>query len=110
VIVTDAVNHTNSHPLPEGWDSCPDKESGEIYYFNYETGRCQDIIFVEAILLPTYLFSWYSEISITGLTQWERPHNPHQREVVPITPSAEVDLLRWKQLREEAEIKIDNLR
>jgi hypothetical protein len=52
--VTDAepkqINRTNLEPLPEGWDSCPDKESGEIYYFNYETGRYQDTIPIEPII------------------------------------------------------------
>jgi hypothetical protein len=51
--VTDAepkqINHTNLQPLPEGWDSCPDKESGEIYYFNCETGRYRDMITIEPI-------------------------------------------------------------
>lgn len=71
--VTDADNHTNSNSLPEGWDSCPDKESGELYYFNYEAGRCQDIIFVEAILLPTHLLfmvfrNIYNRIDSMGTT------------------------------------------
>lgn len=83
------TNHSNINLLPEGWDSCIDNESGDTYYFNCET----------------------------GLTQWERPYIPHQHgkklselEILPINPSAVVDLLRWKQLREEAEIKIDDLR
>ena len=42
VQVTDAeptkINQNKVNSLTEGWDSCTDNESGDKYYFNYETG------------------------------------------------------------------------
>jgi hypothetical protein len=44
VSVVSPTRVTKLNPLPFGWDSCIDDESGDVYYFNESTGISESLV------------------------------------------------------------------
>jgi hypothetical protein len=111
--------------LPFGWDSCIDGESGDVYYFNDNTGITQ---WERPLLERMSRNTVKSNKNSTESDQDTKNHsnvyinqsNKSDQSTAPLSnPSpvssslsfdTEADITRWKKLREEADINIENLR